>query len=366
MANFYNNYHCVGCSALANGVCNCHEDGGEFINDITGEVMGYFAEFEDSRGDVFGVCDQCAGYLGYYCDNDGIYREFAVYMEDSGCWYSEEYTYDYCYHCEECGDWFEYEDNLEEYNGRYLCERCTPDSVIEQYHAHHYDWCKVGDYYDVYTIGFELECDGFCDNNDRDRAALELSQMFGNALVYEEDCSLECGFEIISQPHTVDALEDLDLYEVTRTLEYWGASENPCTAGLHLHFSREWFGEDEQEQEETLARLMIAYRNNWDTLYDLSNRRDYGQAELYAVMPAGGHDLEEVYCNNTYSRYYAVNVTNRRTVEFRLGAGYLCDSYIRAWIDLHIEMIRAARETANSTVNYSYSVTRHDNGRVAA
>lgn len=352
------------CTACAGAECHAVESDGYMINPNTGEYIGRAVTLvHDWSGRETVICRDAARVNGALCANDNKYHTSYIYNSTDGEYYSESYA-NSCesdmHQCEHCGEWFDDWALEYDYCEGWLCSDCYSEhsNPIQSYHHNHGRFFKIGDAADNKTIGFELETDGYSDIYG---AAREISDEYGDAVVLEEDCSLDEGFEIISQPHTVDALQDFDFEGLTDSIITYGADEAPTTAGLHLHFAREWFGAyDDYERDETIARVIVNYRNNWEMLVALSLRESDYQIEDYAAFPRGGDTVEDVLYYNGRSRYYAVNLQNSRTIEFRLGAGVANARYIRKWINLHIEMIEAARAGFNFTVNSDYTITLHD------
>lgn len=350
--------------------CAAKIEDGYMIDANTDAVIGDAVTVIDSYNNDVPMCEHCAWIIAEMCDNDDMYHTDYVYTEDSCRYYSRDYAENELYMCADCGDCYEYSDNLRYINGAYYCEPCAGShSVIGCYHDNKYSYNPIGGTWSDNLIGCEIESDGYnydvC--GDAEECALNLRRVFGDAVVFEEDCSLcDGGFETITQPHTFNALMNFDFEAMTDIMLRSGADENPSTAGLHLHFSRSWFGDTEEEQHETAARIVISYHRNFDTLIELSNRVNHHNVYEYAADTAPrGDTLDDIYDDAAWSRYRAVNLTNRRTIEFRLGAAYLDADYIRAWIRLHVAMIEACRAGYIVDVNNDYTVSLR-NAREAA
>lgn len=364
----YNNYRCNNCPMYTRGTCNALVDNGYMCDSNTGEIIDYAVRvYDDTEAKIF-MCDSVVEY-GIYavvCDDDSEYHTAYAYMEDSDNRYSIPYAEAECYRCSECGSWVEFSDSLTYINGVDLCNRCIRDySIIEGYHANEGCYSPIG--HDRYNrfIGIELETDGYDSASTREQCALALANTFGNTVVFEEDCSLSTGFEAITQPMTLDVMRGFDWDMFTQTCLDYDADVNPRRAGLHIHFSRSWFGANHNDMCRSLVNMLSAYVSNWDVLAQLSKRRDSRWIESYAHMPSlMGWDADEgeivedeeivEYASDT--RYSAVNLTNRDTIEFRLGAGLLSSEYIRKWVDLHVDMINACVRGDRFIVNDDYTI----------
>lgn len=362
MSSAFNNWRCRGCAMHTdcNG-CAATVSGWDMVNSDTGEYINAAVRVFDASGDAVTMCRGSAWVVAEICSDDDEYHTNYVYVYGDG--YADYYTADYArdnfIRCDDCGNWI-YPDAARNINGYTYCADCAREhNVIKSYHYHKGEYFPVGcDEHDRY-IGLELETDGFGDWEDRNTAAAAIMNNYGDAVVLENDCSLDCGFEIITQPHSVGALDCLDIGGIINTLDEWGACSAPDTAGLHMHFSRTWFGLTDDSRRAALANMARAYVQNWETLVKLSARESYYSIEDYACAPdcaEDATDADALYSIN-YSRYCAVNNTGSATVEFRLGSGWLDENYIRNWIQLHIDMIDACKRGQTFVVNDDYTIT---------
>lgn len=292
-----------------------------------------------------------------YCSDIEAYaeRDEAYYIEDCDEWVHDNSDY---YYCSQCGCWYSswaWNDRLD------CCNNCAEDlMMVKPYHYHKGSYTYYGNV--PYRIGAEIEVDtdNWC--AERDRVARSIDEYLSGHAVYEEDGSLsDEGFEIITEPHTIDEFFKLNWREVFQILideDYRAHDSGNC--GLHLHFSREWFGETEAERVQNVARLVMFYDKNFDTLYRLSRRtqtdyceRDYISRDFTDIE--SDEDAERlVDSKKCSSRYTAVNLTNYDrigTIEFRLGRGTLNYDTFRAWIDIH----RAIAEQSRRAKTYDFN-----------
>lgn len=361
ISRIYNNWRCADCSMhCERSTCAADVLDFDMIDSVTGEFIDHCITVYDGDGDAMPMCRRCAWAVAERCADDGEYHSDYVYVQyrGGGEYYTRDYAENYCVCCADCGEYV-MPDSAAMIDGEYYCSSCAREhSAIKSYHAHKGEYEPIGyDQYDRY-IGIELECDGFDDYDGMIGAAETIQRRHGDAVVMENDCSLYSGFEIISQPHSIDALTDLDIADICDTLENYGAAYAPATAGLHVHFSRTWLGLTTEERRATLANITRAYVANWDMLVALSGRDDYDSINEYAFKPscyADDDDADVLYSLD--SRYCAVNNDNSKTIEFRLGAGILSADYISRWIHLHVAMIDAARRGQLFTVNGDYTIT---------
>lgn len=376
MANYsslYNYHRCYGCP-MHTGANKCSAlcADGYMLNCDTGEIIDTAIPVFDYNDGAVPMCERCAWYVAEECENDGEYHADYIQTEDTSRYYSREYAENNLYQCEDCGAWFEYDDYITYTDGGAYCRECRgAHSLIQPYHNHHGEYSPIGGTWSDDLIGLEVESDGYGCGDECD-CAQALDGIFDGAVVFEEDCSLYSGFETITQPHTLEAMRDFDFDALTTTMLDCGASENPSSAGFHMHFSRSWFGDTPQEIRETVGRLMRSYSDNWRALVDLSCRGDVASIEQYAQplrIACDDETPEDTYWNNCgvwYNRYNAINCENSKTIEFRLGAAYLNPRYMRKWIELHVQMIEAARAGVAFTVNYDYTISLQEAGTAAA
>ena len=318
-------------------------------------IAAYRIHISDSDSDAVIACARrcrCTGVNPRDWDDLAYTRDY-VYC------YSDDYSYTYQYaidnlcYCSECGNWyqpFDWDSDAD------MCKTCASDrSIIGDWHEHKGCFVTVGDDGgDGLTLGIELEVDGGGGYNDD--MARDIDSAFTGHFVFENDCSLNTGFEIISQPHTLDAWRALDIDKLCKMLidnDY--TSHDAGTCGLHVHFSTRFLGDDDAAQRRALARVLRWYDDNFDVMLKLS-RRDDSYCH-YADSNRRGHDWdyhiddidndgELVDHSINASRYVAVNCKNfyrYHTIEYRLARGTLRAATIRAWIDFHIALMTACQ-----------------------
>ena len=103
------------------------------------------------------------------------------------------------------------------------------------------------------------------------------------------------------------------------------SSHKAETCGLHVHISREAFGESVLEQEASIARLLFFVEKNWNELLKFS-RRTNRQLERWAARYGYKDTPKEMMDqakNHRLGRYTCVNLTNANTIEIRIFRGTL-------------------------------------------
>jgi hypothetical protein len=103
-------------------------------------------------------------------------------------------------------------------------------------------------------------------------------------------------------------------------------SHQTSTCGLHIHVSREAFGETDDEQDRAIARILYFVERHWEELLKFS-RRTPRQLERWAARYGYKDRPKEIldYAKKGYGagRYTCVNLQNDATIEFRIFRGTL-------------------------------------------
>lgn len=233
--------------------------------------------------------------------------------------------------CERCGRvilqgdaYFEDEDDDEP-----LCWECYCRTQLSR-QIHEYSYKPEPVFYGSGTryFGVELELDhGGEDGNNA--CAIMCKANLGRELVYcKHDGSLDNGFEIVTHPMTLDFHQtempwQNVLAEAVR-LDY--LSHQTGTCGLHVHVNRTAFGDTEESQEFAIARVLYIVEKFWDELLKFS-RRTQSQLDRWAARYGYKEHpmqiLDKAKERSGYGRYFAINLLNRRTIEFRMFRGTL-------------------------------------------
>lgn len=252
-------------------------------------------------------------------------------------------------------------------DGSYYCDECVPSSGIRRYHdapeIRYYSRGGESSWDEFFPepfkgLGVELEIDNglFVRDTIKDLATLHEE----DELYYCHDGSLsDMGIEIITMPHTPEAFWEIRWKEILETCMSHGyTSHENGKCGLHIHFSRLWFGEEDEEQAEPIQNLIRLYEWRYSDFLKASRR---GSTSHWAEPYLGGSssvptkeessDLFKKYNKSYHSdRYRTINLTNEDTIEFRLGRGTLKYESFRAWIDLHIAIVRNCMRITDDTV----------------
>lgn len=215
-----------------------------------------------------------------------------------------------------------------------------------------------------HRIGVELEVEATSEVNHD-----QITSCRSNWFTREYDGSLNnYGVEFITIPLLPDDAKSYTTWQpLCNFLKTRAKSWNTGRCGLHVHLGREILGADENERQMTLGKLLIFYQGdveNWAKATAVFGReRCYHQSdgdtdELKAVKCLGKNVLKDpdVYQKVDKAmkrkfgrnRYYAINLTNRHTIEFRKGRGSINADRIIAVITMTEAICLFCRETQPS------------------
>ncbi len=145
-------------------------------------------------------------------------------------------------------------------------------------------------------------------------------------LYIKSDSSLDDGMELVTHPMTLSYhLDEFNWEDILRMAVNMGyRSHQTSTCGLHVHVNRDAFGDDEAEQEEVISRILYFVEHHWLEMVKFS-RRTESALNRWAARHGYEDSPQKVLdkAKSDYGRYYAVNLCNQHTIEFRLFRGTL-------------------------------------------
>lgn len=368
------------------------------------------------------LCKSCLDSYCVYCEDCGewVYEENAKYIYmDRGrskwvcldCLEDGEYFY-----CDDCERW--YSENMstpvETHDGRYICESCYEDdyftchgcgevyrwgegeegadeerycvncygrvNAINGYYYKPYPKCKST--HDQYItpenakellLGAELEIDKGENPYDTAKQIAEASE----DVYIKHDGSLGSkGMEIVTHPCTLEYHEQElgweNIIKVAKDNDYVSHDARSC--GLHIHVGKMQLGETHQERVETIAKIVLLVDRHWEFMRKFSRRRER-QLNEWAKAPnlnikTNAYTKEQVIDKalniREYGRYQAVNLTNEKTVEFRLFNGTLRKETLYATLELVSNICKMAKKWSVEQVLHSSwsdmeNIEHHDN-----
>ena len=269
--------------------------------------------------------------------------------------------------CENCG---EFHTDCEIIGGEYYCRECAEyyrcycdcsnsenseyvnNYIYKPCPKFHHSALEESDN-SLLFMGVELEIDSDDEDADAIKCAEDLHSIdCGTDFFYlKHDGSLnQPGIEIVTHPCTLVYHTNVfpwgKIVRAARGNHYF--SHDVGTCGLHVHVNRNALGDDSDEQDLTIAKIVIMMDKLWDYLVKFS-RRNYDQLHWARKMNASINemDTEEEAVEKTKAaasdeRYHALNLQNRNTIEFRLFRGTLKLNTIMATLQFVDGMCRYA------------------------
>ena len=186
-------------------------------------------------------------------------------------------------------------------------------------------------------FGVELEMDGAGESETNARQVLAVANRDGDRAYVKHDGSLDDGFELVTEPHTLDAHQQgfpwPAVLEKAVSLGY--TSHQAHTCGLHVHVNRSAFGNTHEEQEDVIARILFFVENHWNELLRFS-RRTRRQMEEWAARYGRKDNPKDILHTAKYGRerHTCVNLLNADTIEFRMFRGTLKYSTLMATLQM--------------------------------
>ena len=371
-------YLCESCYEEVYTTC---EDCGKVVyRDEVTEVHGHYgADY---------VCDKCLE------ESDDIrececcelyYRESEGVTDNENTFYCEDCYNRYYYTCSQCGNFVHHEDvYFQNDDSDYpLCESCydeidTSDEIEEYGYAPiRYDFHTQYETLSEYDkseisknlfLGVELEV-----ASKRERikgVASEVKERLpfiycksDSSITEDGYCS---GFEIVTHPCTLNFLMD-NRYEIENTFNYLRGekfvSHDAETCGLHVHVNRSYLGNNETEQDLVIAKIMLIMDTIWEHgLVDFTRRGEYNLRRWARRCKFDDRQAdEETLVEESKSfkgkdRYFALNLRNEETIEFRLFRGTLKANTYFATLQFVHNVVEYAKDTSLRDIQQNVSM----------
>lgn len=302
----------------------------------------------------------------YYLHSEGATHTEGYRGHDTNRFWAPNSYWENLHFCGHCDHYVSDELWDDEHN---MCRECYLEEhkVIEDYcpsHNHNINPVLFGDYKDTAHfagMGFELEvdCDS-CQEDDNEEVAQNLisaCSLEEKEVRFAHDSSLNHGFEIISEPHTVKAFWDKapQWQTMLKYLVRKGYSSHDAgTCGLHVHVSRLMFGNSESAQEAAIAKVYMFFHDNWDNIVKVSRRNNFDYCDQNERDSLGyedrynprltEYDKWKIHAKNKSGCHYvALNNSNDNTFEYRLGRGTLNAWSFFSWIDFILTITKNAK-----------------------
>jgi hypothetical protein len=285
------------------------------------------------------ICRECAsenytysGYYGSYVPSDDARTATDRNGESVTIYYDD--------------DNFRYDDDDDEY---YHYDYQREPRIIGNYHSSKRYQRPIVDAWSQQHnrfFGVELEVELRGDRIDRIEKARILNDVIndgdiGSRAFFENDGSLNHGFEIVSQPMSLPMHRDvwswLNDKEAVANLR----SHNTSTCGLHVHVSRTGL-------TKLQIAKMVTFVNdpaNEQLIRAIARRYAEGYCKIKEKKIGSAHQSSD--------RYEAINLTSQNTIEFRIFKG-----------SLKYESVIAALEFCHSLVEFTRPASEGDIGHL--
>lgn len=277
------------------------------------------------------LCPSCLEEKTTLCDHcgDRIWRDEAEGNDSiTLCHYCYENEY---VTCTECGvllpnrDAYYLEDDED---NPYCCHCYTEHPRHKAIHEYYYKPEPVFYGEGPRYFGIELEIDEGGELSANAEKLLKLANENHELLYAKHDGSLDDGFELVSEPCSMTyhhaEVPWLPVLQKAASLGY--TSHKAGTCGLHIHVSRAAFGETEEQQDLSIARILYFVEKHWEELLKFSRRTEAQLnrwAARYGYKDQPKEILDHVKKGYGGGRYTCVNLTNTDTIEFRMFRGTL-------------------------------------------
>lgn len=252
--------------------------------------------------------------------------------------------------CEHCGNYFT-SDLIQSFEGSRLCASCVEsmlNNVIKGYHEFG-DWelrtTGNEDFYTHNNIGFELEVERHNSGVSRNLQAYRTLKTANDLVVIERDGSLHNGFEIISHPMSYDYIrsnKDLlkDILDELKNANYQG--DEVSTAGLHFHVDKKLLATTSRSMDQVIDNILLIVETFKKELEVFARRKSNDYCNFLTASREMLNLKKIKKIKDTSDRYLAVNLSNYKTIEFRM---------FKSTVDYKTFM--ASIELVNNIVNIS-------------
>lgn len=322
---------------------NCERS--RYIEDFFNTIKSQYPEFLSKFSNAV-ACEECGNVL---LSESQLKISEGKYVCPS-C-YSELYTSCSC--CEAIEKNTEIEKTRD---GYFLCKQCRKREFILPYHRYYplinfFGKKKLNPY-----LGVELEVAEGGERNNEAKKVVNIMNKSGCFAYCSHDSSIDHGFEIITQPATLEYHNSIkhiykNLFETL--LEDGYVSHDNSSCGLHVHFNRDFYQDNE---EVYISHLLYLIDKFWDKVVIISRRNERKMSYTKKINIPIGKYIEKTNKSGCHDyHYYAINLINEKTIEFRMFRGTLNLNTFLATLQFVNNCIMCAKEkTAQEIQNMAF------------
>lgn len=266
------------------------------IDEIT--IINDLPYCENCKDDNFVVCDDCGEYID---------RDNAMYIDSDdttvcSCCFEDNYI-----SCYECGTTLSME-HAQEYNDEYYCEECyhrvAYDHIIHEYdyQPEYFNFSESENRNKKLHIGIELELE-FKDIEDRNHICDYIDDNVDDVYIKYDGSLDRTGIEIVSHPFTYQEIKK-HFKRIYNELDNVNVENDLIDCGLHFHIDKEYL------DEKTIQNIDYIV-NEFSSYFEKIGGRKFNSYCDKQIKSLNRYGMD------SGSRYLAVNLRNRYTVELR-------------------------------------------------
>lgn len=270
------------------------------------------------------------------------------------------------YQCEDCSDYFSELSHCD-IRGRSICDDCYGQGfdcddcgytmyADEEHVCNRENGSLIYDYSykpnprfygsAEYYFGIELEVEDVNEWGCNAGAEVVIDAV-GERMYMKQDGSLNDGFEIVSHPHSLEALREINWKFLAELRRLGFRSWDVSTCGLHVHVSRTAFRKNGKRDEAHELRFQKLIYDNDKQVSAIA-----GRESSYARFNDKGHLVPKVKYGQSADRYEAINILNDHTLEIRVFRG-----------SLKKERVLSAVEFVHSAIEYTRNMKIDPKGK---
>lgn len=220
------------------------------------------------------------------------------------------------------------------------------DSYIENwnYIPKKFIFHKVNTEEELY-LGAEIEIDKGGESEVNAKFVMEFMNCLAENVYCKHDGSLVNGFEIVTHPSTFEYYKQLQYDKLFEWLIEKGyRAHDTTTCGLHIHFNRNYFGENKLEQDLCISKLLYLFEKYWKKVEKIARRSSCNFARRF-YLDDNDTPLDLYAKSRESDKYGAINLKHKDTVEIRIFKGTLNYETFICTLEFVNKMVHIAKET---------------------